>query len=52
MLCVETGVSGLAPSGRDLVDLDPVDAFRAEVEEQDVQEAGAQKGTMVAKRVL
>jgi len=52
MLCVEWGLSELAASGTDLVDLDPVDAFRAEVEEQDFQEVGAQKGTTVVKRGL
>jgi len=51
MLCVERGPSELAVSGRDLVD-HPVDAFRAEVEEQDVQEAGAPKGTTVVRRGL
>jgi hypothetical protein len=47
MLCVERGPSELAASGTDLVDQDPVDAFRAEVEEEDFQEAAAQKGTVV-----
>jgi hypothetical protein len=52
MLCVERGPSDLAASGMDLVDQDPVDAFRAELEEQDFQEAGGQKGTTVVKRGL
>ena len=52
MLCVERGLLQLAASGMDLVDQDPVDAFRAETEEQDFQEAGAQKGTTVEKRGL
>ncbi len=52
MLCVKRGLSGLVASEMDHVDQDPVDAFRAEVEEQDFQEAGAQKGTTVEKRGL
>ena len=52
MQCVERGPSELAASVRDLVDRNPVDACRAEVEEQGVQEAGAQKETMVVKRGL
>jgi hypothetical protein len=52
MLCVERRPLELAASGTDLVDHDPVDAFRAEVEEQDFQEAAARKETTVAKRGL
>jgi hypothetical protein len=47
MLCVERGPSELAALETDLVDQDPVDAFRAEVGEQYFQEEGAQKGTTV-----
>jgi hypothetical protein len=52
MLCVERAPSELAVSGTDLVDQNPVDAFQAEVEEQDFQEVGAQEGTTAVKRVL
>jgi hypothetical protein len=52
MLWVKRGLSWLPALGRDLVGSDPVDAFRAEVEEQDFQEAGAQEGTMVVERGL
>jgi hypothetical protein len=52
MRCVEGGPSELGVLGTDLVDQDPVDVFRAEVEEQDFQEAGAQRGTTVVKREL
>jgi hypothetical protein len=52
MLCVERGLSELAASGTDLVHQDPVDTFRAEVEEQDFHEAGAPKGTTVVKTGL
>jgi len=46
---VERRPSELAALGTDLVDQDPVDPFRAEVEEQDFQEAAAQKGTVVKR---
>jgi hypothetical protein len=52
MLCVERRRSELAALGTDLVDqdrVDRVDAFRVEVEEQDFQEAAAQKGTVVKR---
>jgi len=52
MLCVERRPSELAVSGTDLVDHGPVDAFRAEVEEQNFQEADAPKGTTVVRRGL
>jgi len=49
MLWVKRGPSWLPVPGRDP---DHVDAFRAEVEEQDFQEAGAEEGTKVVKRGL
>jgi hypothetical protein len=50
MLAVKRGPSRLPAPGRGLVGQDPVDVLRAEVEEQDFQEAGAQEGTTVMKR--
>jgi hypothetical protein len=52
MLCVERDPSHLLAPGRDFVDQDPVDAFQAEAEEQDFQEAGVQEGTAVMERGL
>jgi hypothetical protein len=52
MLSVKSDPSWLPAPGRDLVEPDPVDAFRVEVEDQDFQEAGAQEETAVVKRGL
>jgi len=52
MLSVERVPSELAAPGMDLVDQDPVDAFRVDVEEQYFQEVGAQRGTTAEKRGL
>jgi hypothetical protein len=52
MLWVKMGPSWLPAPGKDLVGQDPVHEIRVEVEEQDFQEAGPQKETMVVRRGL